>query len=70
MMTSLQLGVIVGLIPTVAMILSSILLTNIEVKPSVEACFQNFAAGLMLAAGKCQLCWFQRLTCCVLLHHF
>lgn len=34
-----------------AMIIASCVLTNYEVGPKVEACFQNFAAGLILAAG-------------------
>jgi len=33
------------------MTLSSIALAAITVGPLVEACFQNFAAGLILAAG-------------------
>jgi hypothetical protein len=33
------------------MMLASAVLTNYEVGPKVEACFQNFAAGLILAAG-------------------
>lgn len=35
-----------------AMILASVLLSNIDVGGQIEACFQNFAAGLILAAGK------------------
>jgi hypothetical protein len=34
------------------MILATILLTNIEVSAKIEASLQNFAAGLILAAGK------------------
>ena len=33
------------------MIIASLILSNIEVGPLVEAGFQNFAAGLILAAG-------------------
>jgi hypothetical protein len=35
-----------------AMIVASAALTKYEVGAQVEACFQNFAAGLILAAGK------------------
>jgi hypothetical protein len=34
-----------------AMIVASAALTKYEVGAQVEACFQNFAAGLILAAG-------------------
>lgn len=37
--------------PSTAMIGASALLTNYEVGPRVEACFQNFAAGLIISAG-------------------
>lgn len=33
------------------MIGASMLLSNYEVGPKIEACFQNFAAGLIIAAG-------------------
>jgi hypothetical protein len=35
-----------------AMILASALFSSIQVGPRIEACFQNFAAGLIIAAGK------------------
>ena len=50
-MSGVELGFIVGAVPTVAMIIASWILSNIEVGPLVEAGFQNFAAGLILAAG-------------------
>lgn len=34
------------------MILATIALTNVEVSSKVEAALQNFAAGLIIAAGK------------------
>lgn len=33
------------------MTISSIALSNITVGPLIEACFQNLAAGLIIAAG-------------------
>jgi hypothetical protein len=33
------------------MLLASMLLANIEVEEKTEACFQNFAARLIIAAG-------------------
>lgn len=50
-MSSVSLGFLVGAIPTVTMTLSSIAFTSIRVSLLVEAAFQNFAAGLILAAG-------------------
>lgn len=44
------MGFVVGAIPTVSMILTSMLLSSIEVSPMIEAGFQNFAAGLIIAA--------------------
>ena len=52
MILGVELGFLVGAIPTVSMILTSMLLSSIEVSPMVEAGFQNFAAGLIIAAGK------------------
>ena len=46
------LAFLVGMIPTIFMILASILLINVEVSSQIEACFQNFAAGLILGAGQ------------------
>jgi hypothetical protein len=34
------------------MLLSSFALANVEINVETEACFQNFAAGLILAAGE------------------
>jgi hypothetical protein len=45
-----MLGLLVGAFPTVAMLFSSWLFVNVEVKPHIEAVFQNFAAGLVLGA--------------------
>jgi len=53
--TSVQLGFLVGAIPTIAMLSSELALTNIEVNKYVEATFQNFAAGLILAAVAAEL---------------
>ena len=49
--TGVALGFLVGAIPTVSMTIASIVLTSISVTALVEAAFQNFAAGLILAAG-------------------
>ena len=47
-----RLGTLVGSFPCIAMLLSSFLLASFKVSGEVEAMFQNFAAGLILAAGK------------------
>lgn len=44
------LGLFVGLVPTLSMLTGSLLLMRYEVRPLTEACFQNFCAGLILAA--------------------
>ena len=54
-LTSVELGFVVGAVPTVAMLLSELALTNIETNKYVEATFQNFAAGLILAAVAAEL---------------
>ena len=41
----------VGVFPTVAMMGTSTILYYVSVPPMVEACLQNFAGGLILAAG-------------------
>jgi hypothetical protein len=33
------------------MLLASLILSNLDVNEKTEACFQNFAAGLIIAAG-------------------
>ncbi|KAJ1433638.1 hypothetical protein B484DRAFT_447182 [Ochromonadaceae sp. CCMP2298] len=48
-------GFLIGCFPTVAMIVSEAILTNVEVSAQTEACFQNFAAGLILAAVASEL---------------
>lgn len=54
-LTSVQLGFLVGAVPTAAMLLSSLAFTSFEVNKYVEATFQNFAAGLILAAVAAEL---------------
>uniref|UniRef100_A0A7S3M8C8 Uncharacterized protein n=2 Tax=Spumella elongata TaxID=89044 RepID=A0A7S3M8C8_9STRA len=49
-LTGVGLGFFVGAFPTLAMMIASCLLTTYEVGPKIEACFQNFAAGLIIAA--------------------
>ena len=44
------LGTIVGSFPSAAMLVSSFLLSSLTISSTVEAMFQNFAAGLILAA--------------------
>ena len=66
MSSGVGLGLLIGAIPTActhldftdfnwlvfpAMIFSEILLSNIEIGDLITAGFQNFAAGLILAAG-------------------
>lgn len=50
-----DLGFAIGAIPTVCMLLASMVLYSIEVSDHVEAAFQNFAAGLILAAVAAEL---------------
>ena len=45
-----KLALIVGAAPTVSMMLCSLIASHIKTKPQIEAIFQNFAAGLILAA--------------------
>jgi hypothetical protein len=45
-----QFGLLCGLVPSTAMFLASVVLMRVEVSLIVEACFQNFCAGLILAA--------------------
>jgi hypothetical protein len=53
--TGVNLGFLVGFIPTASMTLASILLSSITVHSLVEASVQNFAAGLILAAVAAEL---------------
>ena len=48
-------GTLVGAFPCGAMLLASFLLSQLDVEPYVEAVFQNFAAGLILAAVGAEL---------------
>lgn len=48
-------SILVGSIPTVSMLLASFALMNLKVPPLIEACFQNFCAGLILAAVSLEL---------------
>lgn len=50
--TGVDLGFLIGAIPTISMIVASAVLTSINVTGLVEAAFQNFAAGLIIAAGE------------------
>jgi hypothetical protein len=52
---SYSLAFLVGGIPTLTMGLASLLLTSISVSSLTEAAFQNFAAGLILAAVASEL---------------
>lgn len=45
-----QFGLLVGLLPTTSMLLASSILIHYEVGAVIEACIQNFCAGLILAA--------------------
>lgn len=53
--SGVSLAFLVGAIPTLTMSLASILLTSISVSSLTEAAFQNFAAGLILAAVASEL---------------
>lgn len=48
-------GFIIGAIPTFTMSLASLVFSNVEVSSKVEAFFQNFAGGLILAAVAAEL---------------
>lgn len=52
---SVELGFLVGAIPTAAMIVCSCVFSHVKVGPLTEACFQSFAAGLILAAVAAEL---------------
>eukprot|EP01038_Epipyxis_sp_PR26KG_P007894 gene7894-10713_t len=45
-----ELGFLIGAVPTIAMMLSETYFVKYAVSPQTEACFQNFAAGLIIAA--------------------
>ena len=48
-------SILIGSIPTASMLLASFALMNLKVPPLIEACFQNFCAGLILAAVSLEL---------------
>ena len=50
-LTVVQLAFAIATVPTLSMSLCSLILTHVEFSPHIEACFQNFAAGLIIAAG-------------------
>ena len=54
-MRAVNLALLVGMIPTVSMGVASYFLSHVTVSGVVEACFQNFAAGLILAAVAAEL---------------
>jgi hypothetical protein len=45
-----ELGFLVGLFPAVSMLTASLALTAYEISTQTAACFQNFCAGLIIAA--------------------
>ena len=49
-LSPIELGLVVGLFPSLSMLLTSFLLFKLEVSSSIEASFQNFSAGLILSA--------------------
>ena len=54
-MDSVKLAFIIGGVPTLSMICCSFLFSSVEVSVEIEACFQNFASGLILAAVAAEL---------------
>ena len=54
-MRKVYLALLVGMIPTVSMVMASFFLSHVTVSGVMEACFQNFAAGLILAAVAAEL---------------
>ena len=54
-LSAVELGFLVGLFPTACMVVVSLVLYNLSVSTIVEASFQNFAAGLILAAVAAEL---------------
>ena len=54
-MNPIYLALLVTTAPTVGMLVASYFLTKIQIAPIVEACFQNLAAGLILAAVGAEL---------------
>lgn len=48
-------SILIGSIPTGSMLVASFVLMNLKVQPLIEACFQNFCAGLILAAVSLEL---------------
>ena len=54
-MNPIYLAFLVTLAPTAGMVVASYFLTKVEIPAIVEACFQNLAAGLILAAVGAEL---------------
>jgi uncharacterized protein YuzB (UPF0349 family) len=54
-MEDILFSVLIGSIPTCSMLFASLALINLKVPPLIEACFQNFCAGLILAAVALEL---------------
>lgn len=54
-LTGTKLGFLVGSVPTIAMIFFSIIFSNLSISKTTTALFQNFAAGLILAAVAAEL---------------
>eukprot|EP00596_Hydrurales_sp_CCMP1899_P000443 CAMPEP_0119036262 /NCGR_PEP_ID=MMETSP1177-20130426/3847_1 /TAXON_ID=2985 /ORGANISM="Ochromonas sp, Strain CCMP1899" /LENGTH=554 /DNA_ID=CAMNT_0006995841 /DNA_START=152 /DNA_END=1816 /DNA_ORIENTATION=- len=54
-MEDILFSVLIGAIPTSSMLFASLALINLKVPPLIEACFQNFCAGLILAAVALEL---------------
>jgi len=57
-MTKLEgvaLAAVIGAVPTCSMAICSLVANRVKVKPEIEAIFQNFAAGLIIAAVAAEL---------------
>lgn len=54
-MEDIFFSILIGGIPTTSMLIASFALMNLKIPPLIEACFQNFCAGLILAAVAMEL---------------
>jgi hypothetical protein len=54
-MQGLYLSLVIGLVPSVCMGIASFFLSNLTISGVIEACFQNLAGGLILAAVAAEL---------------
>jgi hypothetical protein len=54
-MEDILFSVLIGALPTSSMLFASLALMKLKVPPLIEACFQNFCAGLILAAVALEL---------------